>query len=391
MTDRRKWTHSLFALALLAVFVSAGALLAGNNGKKPPKDDPPPDDPPTEITISYTMTLLGTLGGSTSSVTAINEQGDVVGKSQMADGTKEIFVYFNNSGTMHRLRDLVTPTDQLDWSWTSNTAHGINSQGQICMWLQRTNPYASHAVRISLVFDEETGVVIPGQAAVEIVAPDPSYATGINENGDVTGEYLYSVAFVYDTDGYREIGDLGGGYAHPAAINNLGQVPGTSENADGDVRAFLYTPGFGMEDLGIIKTWKDRFKADDSFGRDLNDSGVVVGDAAAGNQKGLHANHAFSEAGEGMVDLGTLGGGLDSAAFSINATGDVIVRGNDEDGQERSFLYTDDFGMLDLEPLITNLPANIQITARQINDAGEICGRIIYTDGTAEAFVLTPN
>ena len=44
MTRKRKWTHSLFALALLAIFVSAGTLLAGKGGNKPPKDDPPPPD-----------------------------------------------------------------------------------------------------------------------------------------------------------------------------------------------------------------------------------------------------------------------------------------------------------------------------------------------------------
>jgi len=38
MTGKRKWTQTLFALALLTVFVSGGVLL----GKKPPKDDSPP-------------------------------------------------------------------------------------------------------------------------------------------------------------------------------------------------------------------------------------------------------------------------------------------------------------------------------------------------------------
>ena len=81
MSRKRKWTHSLFALAMLAVLVSAGTLLGG----KPPKDDPPPDDPPSEITISYSITLLGTLGGD-SVAWGMNEWGDVVGRSQTAVG-----------------------------------------------------------------------------------------------------------------------------------------------------------------------------------------------------------------------------------------------------------------------------------------------------------------
>ncbi len=319
MTRKRKWTHSLFALALLALFVSAGTLLADKGGKKPPKDEPPAPN------ISFSMTLLPTLGGDTSAATAMNELGDVVGSSQMADGTKEPFVYFNNTGTMHRLRDLVTEEDEATWFWGSKGPAGINSSGQICMWLQQSDPHASHAVRISLVFDV-AGAVIPGQAAVEIVAPHPSSAEDINELGDATGNYTSSsVAFVYtDTAGFKEIGDLGSGWSFALAINNCGQVAGTSDNADGDGRAFRYTPGFGMEDLGIIETWenqkKNRFgRADYSHGRDLNDSGVVVGNAAAGMQKGSFANHAFSESGQGMVDLGTLGGGLTSQAFSTTA------------------------------------------------------------------------
>ncbi|MCH7687902.1 MAG: hypothetical protein IH899_14675 [Planctomycetes bacterium] len=147
-----------------------------------------------------------------------------------------------------------------------------------------------------------------------------------------------------------------------------------------------------MKDLGIIETWKHRFgRADYSHGRDLNDSGVVVGNAAAGIQKGWFANHAFSEAGQGMVDWGTLGKKeLFSQAFSINATGDVIGTAS-LNGSFLSFLYTDNFGMVELEPLITNVPANTNITARQINNAGEISGTISLASGFVAAFLLTPN
>ena len=209
------------------------------------------------------------------------------------------------------------------------------------------------------------------------------------------GKYLNSIAFVYtDNDGYREIGNLGGSYTHPAAINNLGQVAGSSENADGEIRAFLYTPGFGMEDLGIIKTWRDRSYPDRSYGRDLNDNGVVVGAAAAGNQKGFHVWHAFREAGNGMVDLGTLGGRR-SWSKSINASGTIIGEADDKDNLDRQFLYNPAFGMVHLQPLITNLPADtLLIQVRQINNAGEICGNIWFNNGgftIPQAFVLTPN
>ncbi len=385
MTGRRNWIRSLFALALVAVFVSAGTLFAGKGGNKPPKDDPPPEPP----TISYSMKLLGTLGGASSSAMAMNELGDVVGESEMVDGG-DSFVYFNNTGTMHRLGDLVTAADQDKWHWTSNKAYGINSQGQICMWLQQKVPHhASHAVRISLVFDED-GIVVPGQAEVEIVAPDPSYATDINEFGDVTGEYGYTGAFVYsDEIGFDDIGDLGGGYAHPAAINNFGQVAGTSENAAGETFAFRYTPGLGMAGLGVIETAGPN-NTDRSVGRDLNDLGDVVGWATAGKRKGLSVYHAFREAGQGMESLGTLGK-PESWAKSVNSSGAIIGEAYDTPNRdELEFLYTDEIGMVELAPLITNLPPDTGFVTRQINDAGQICGTIYLADG-AQAFLLTPN
>ena len=57
MTTKRNWTHSLFALALLAVFAYAGVLLAGKPEKKPPKDEPPAPN------ISFFMVHPGVVGG----------------------------------------------------------------------------------------------------------------------------------------------------------------------------------------------------------------------------------------------------------------------------------------------------------------------------------------
>jgi len=74
MTTERKWTRSLFALALLAVFVSAGALLAGKpggGGGKPPKDE---QLPPGRI-------YFGT-GGTDAEGNAISVYG-----SMLADGS----------------------------------------------------------------------------------------------------------------------------------------------------------------------------------------------------------------------------------------------------------------------------------------------------------------
>jgi len=390
LTTRSRSTNPLFAMAVIAVLVSVGTNLAAKGKPKPPTPTP---------TISYSIAPLGTLGGAWSRATAMNELGDVVGYSETnetvmtSDGEVAIaepFVYLSNTETMYRLRDLVTEYDQANWFWRDSLPAGINSLGQICMTLQQTDPYASYAVRISLVFDQ-AGIVIPSQAAVEIVGPNFSGAGDINEFGDVTGQSGSQPAFVYtDEFGYEELPQLGNGNAGGEAINNLGQVTGLDLNANEEIRAFRYTPGFGIEDLGVIESGGPTNR-DASYGNDINDSGMVVGLATAGKQKGVAVTHAFREGGSGMDDLGTLGG-RNSYAYGINQQGSIVGDAYDANGKERPFLYTNETGMIELEPLITNMPVNsILFNAIRINDVGKIIANIGFTDGSSEACLLTPN
>jgi probable HAF family extracellular repeat protein len=386
MTGRCKWTRTLFTLVLLAVFLCTGTLLAGRGGNKPPKDPPPTPD------ISYSITLLDTLGGASSGGDAMNELGDVVGYSAIA-GTPKPFVYRRNTGEIVNLYDLFTQEDRDRWiSWWP---YGINSLGQICGSAYKAGDANEFAVRFTPEDTDNSGNVV--LAHVDILAPASirSNAADINEFGDVTGWYIDGNgswrAFVYtDEDGLEDIGDLGSGGAVGAAINNSGQVTGYSDNADGKTRAFRFTPGTGMVDLGIIKKGGPDIWGDNSSGNDINDSGVVIGQSSAGARKGWSRVNVFREAGQGMEDLGTLGGSR-SQAGSVNSHGDIVGWAHDEDNQTVYFLYTDEFGMVELEPLITNLPADTsKIKVSQINDAGEICGTISYTDATEEAFLLTP-
>lgn len=388
MTESRKWTHSLFALTMLGVFISAGTPLAGKGKPKPP--------PPPTPTLSYSITLLGTLGGFASEASDINERGDVVGRSQTADGSWAPFVYFIDTHEMVDLRDLLTPADQLLWRWDLFNPKGMNSTGQICggaLKLNESGTLQKYAVRIT----QQVG----GTALVEIVSPVASVkaeAEGINEFGDVTGSYQWPEGIVhafaysdFSEPQAQDIGDLGGSRAAGFAINNLGEITGWSDNADGESHAFVFIPGEGMQDLGIIKNargWNY------SYGAALNDSAVVVGRSIAGMQHGSPVDHAFREAGNGMDDLKTLDGDSDSGAMSINSDGETVGWSVGRDSRWRGFLYSGEFGMLDLDSLITNLPAGTTGIVRwgiQINNAGEICGSFTFTGGTAEAFLLTPN
>ena len=111
-------------------------------------------------------------------------------------------------------------------------------------------------------------------------------------------------------------------------------------------------------------------------------------------KNGSPVDHAFRDAGNGMKDLKTLDGDIDSAARSINSTGKIVGWSLRPDWSRRGFLYSDEFGMVELNSLIDNLPPEIKSITPwgiQINDAGEICGSFLFGDGIEEAFLLTPN
>jgi probable HAF family extracellular repeat protein len=61
-----------------------------------------------------------------------------------------------------------------------------------------------------------------------------------------------------------DLGTLGGTLSDASAINELGQVVGTSTTAAGERRAFLWTASGGMIDLGMLSGSKSATRGIDS-------------------------------------------------------------------------------------------------------------------------------
>ncbi len=114
----------------------------------------------------------------------------------------------------------------------------------------------------------------------------------------------------------------------------------------------------------------------------MNNSGEVVGFASLSNGY----QHAFSEMGGMMIDLGTLGGGS-SYAYGINDSGEIVGYSWLADGGQSAFLY-DDGTMLDLNSLLPSNSGWDLLEAYGINDSGQITGEGLY-DGQLSAFLLT--
>ena len=161
--------------------------------------------------------------------------------------------------------------------------------------------------------------------------------------------------------GPTDIGTLGGTYSRALAVNDAGQVVGTSLIAgDAEWHAFSWTQAGGMVDLGVLA-------GNNSYANAVNASGQVVGGSTYSASR---TNHAFSwtQAG-GMVDLGTLGG-ITSYATAVNDAGLVVGQSNlVGDGASSAFAWTQSGGMIDLGSF-----GGSSAEATDVNASGQVAG-----------------
>lgn len=323
---------------------------------------------------AYVATDLGTLGGTYSGATSVNDRGQVVGVSETASGAHHGFLWEDGAmtdlGTMapaaiNRRGQIVGQNvlwqdgESLDLGGlgglpSETSAVGINDRGQV-VGTSRTSDGRLHAflwldgVMIDLVPDHET-----------------SRSIAINDRGQVLGAYSGgSGAFLWEDGVMVDLGTLGGATTEPRALNDRGQVVGASLTATGDEHAFLWEGG-RMTDLGTLD---ERYSG--AIG--INERGQVVGrvytntfepsawraflwqsgtmtDLAAGSPVALNERgevvinfHQGSlavlwRAGE-LVELGGLAPYSSSFANDMNRHGQVVGESEATDGAPHAFLW----------------------------------------------------
>jgi probable HAF family extracellular repeat protein len=122
-----------------------------------------------------------------------------------------------------------------------------------------------------------------------------------------------------------------------------------------------------------------------AYPRSINNKGQIVGESYVAGDKNYHAFIYDEE--NGMLDLGTLEGGLDSTAVDINDSGEVIGWSYDANENVRAFYYTKEKGMVPLTSL--GLPENL--FASSINNKGQMAGYLYNaSDDTGETIIYDP-
>jgi len=321
---------------------------------------------PVSAQTGYTITDLGTLGGTQSQGFGINSLGQVAGYSTLSgDTVGHAFIY--SAGKM---------TDLGTFGGASSIGYGIDDSGQVVgsadLQSPSPTPHAFLYTTAGRMIDLGT---LGGLTSV---------AYAINNAGQVTGQAdtgtLKTHAFLYNGSSMLDIGtlpcncvfDLGSdNYSAGVAISALGQVTG-QWNSD----VFLYSPTSTIVDLV-------QGGARQAAGRGINNSGQIAGSYSTPTRASLHG---FLYSSGTLVDLSYPDG--PSWGFAINNSGQVVGQAF-KGAAFQAFFYTASSGMVDLNTFLPTGSNWTLTSANAINDAGQItgCGTI---NGETHAFLLTP-
>jgi probable HAF family extracellular repeat protein len=246
------------------------------------------------------MTALPTtLDGGVVLPYAASDWGQVVGYGTLAAGGHHAFSWTPWEGFV----DLGTPGGQY------SLALGVGNGGHVVGYGSTAGDAATHA----FCWTEEAGMVDLGT-----LGGPTSSAEAVSSSGQVVGGASLADgsthAFSWTAEGGMvDLGTLAGGrYSHALAVNNRGQIVGTSDVGGG---AFFWSPEDGMVPLGSLG-------GGGTYPHAISSSGQVVGVSSLLRGQGQHA-FSWTRRG-GMVDLGPLPGGRDSFALAVSATGVVV-------------------------------------------------------------------
>lgn len=315
---------------------------------------------------TYSITDLGTLGGTGSWAAGLNNSGQVAGYANYSTAHGSVHAFLWSPGGTPTMTDL-TPTVSQSYGY------GINNSGQVTGWTYRPSGL-EEAFRYSAGTMDYLGTL-----------QYHSLGHGINDLGQVVGYSYLSASYPYpyhaflytDGTGMTDLGTMGGTFSCARDTNNLGQVVGYSYINSITVHAFLRV-GSTWQDLGTLPGWTNH-----SYAHSLNENGQVVGYSVNNTGNG----HAFLWQNNAMTDLGTLGGSY-SVAWGINGSGQVVGWGNPVgDAAQHAFLWSEG-SMVDLNTYVTGTGWTLN-DAEGINDWGDICGTGTNPDGKTHAYLLT--
>lgn len=254
------------------------------------------------------VTILGTLGGPSS--TAYDVAGDawVVGSADTAGGSSA-FVAMPAGGGSYSMQALPKPG-----GWGTSAARGINAFHQICGWIFSTSgramPWVWAGTSLGAQLPLPSGALGGGLYAIN----DLGQAVGWREHGSLS--IIQRPCFWDPVVGPTVIGSYQG---EALGINNRGEVVGWTYDDNGSKVAFLWSTSLGFRLLGRNAAWTD------VRATGINDRGQIVGWAklSASVFRAIQWNLDGT-----YSDAGTIFGGSVSSAYCISERGSIVGSSN---------------------------------------------------------------
>lgn len=260
--------------------------------------------------------------------------------------------------------------------------YSINNSNMVSGTSAVRGPTGANIGRHAFTWTQAGGMVDIGEPAGGPILAD-GYA--INNLGQVAGTGRSSTADAFywtEAGGFRLLAGINGSNSGGATdINDAGQIVGGSSVSGGGFRAVRWTLDGTVTDLGDLSGG-----ANSSSATAINQSGQIVGesDGASGRRAFL-----WTEA-EGMRDLGVLAGAsIRSSAADINDAGVVVGTAQGSFINPTAMIWSEEFGMRDLHSLTDTGGVWYLLSARSINNNGQIIGAGAL-NGRGHNFLLTP-
>lgn len=339
----------------------------------------------------YTVTDLGTLGGTFGIAFSINNRGWVAGAANLPGDTARHAVLWQNG----------VKTDLGTLGGPNSTAYLLNERGEVPVFSDTSTPdplgedfcgFGTHLVCLPYVWKSGVRTLLPtlgGSNAIANEVNNRGQVGGVAETATpdptcVAPQVLQARPVVWENGETEELPTFPGdpdGFVN--AINDIGQAVGASGKcftALPGIHALLWQNG-SATDLGNLGgTWNH-------FPLDINNQGQVVGFSNLPNDATTHA-FLWTED-DGIQDLGTLPGDFSSFAYGINSKARVVGTSAGASGP-RAFLWKSGV-MTDLNSLIPAGSPLFLLDAFSINSRGEIVGDALQTStGEVHAFLATP-
>jgi len=338
---------------------------------------------PAVAGAAETVIALPTLGGAAAQAEDINDPGQIVGWSQRADGAVEATVW--NSGVPGGLG--MAP----DTAFSFATA--INDVGEVAGYSEIGTIPGEPGNPRTATFWGAGGVVDIG-AAMEF---SNSIGYDINNNGivalqgDHPGPFGFSAGWVWSLTmggipaGADPIYRFGANFG----INNLNDVVGYGSAGFDGVQAILARYNGAGWEVGL-EIGPQAVRAP-SVANAISDSGIVVGEGGDGGVHVFEAALFTLDRSKPVIWLDTLDDFEESSARDVNdaglIVGDALHYG--ETGPEQRAVVWVDEQIYDLNHLLRRTsPFRILVSATGVNGNGDVVGYGVLRNGDVRPFLI---